>query len=110
MRKLSGYGPSLIVLATALLVLFLGPSAVKQLTYKQTEARMIQASQRLESGNILEQISQAYRDVAVLVEPSVVHISAQPARSITSENLWSASMARIGPRICVAKVDLPEPG
>jgi serine protease Do len=78
MRKLSGYGPSLIVLATAMLVLFLGPSAVQQLTYKQTEARMIQASRRLESGTILEQISQAYRDIADLVEPSVVHISAQP--------------------------------
>ncbi len=76
MRKLSGYGPSLIVLATAVLVLFLGPSAVQQLTYKQTEARRIQAVQRLETNDILQQINQAYRDIATSVEPSVVHISA----------------------------------
>ena len=77
MRKLSGYGPSLIVLATAMLVLFLGPGAVRHLTYQQTEARRIQAVQRLEQSNILEQINQAYRDIAVFVEPSVVHISAR---------------------------------
>ena len=46
MRKLSGYGPSLIVLVTAMLVLFLGPSAVQQLTYTQTQVRIQQASQR----------------------------------------------------------------
>ncbi len=44
MRKLSGYGPSVIVLVTAMLVLYLGPRAVEEITYKQTEARMIQAS------------------------------------------------------------------
>jgi len=77
MRKLSGYGPSLIVLATAMLVLFLGPTAVRHLTYKQTEARRIQAVQRLRNDNILEQINQAYRDIAAFVEPSVVHISAR---------------------------------
>ncbi|MCP3904500.1 MAG: PDZ domain-containing protein [Planctomycetes bacterium] len=77
MRKLSGYGPSLIVLATAMLVLFLGPSAVRQLTFKQTEARIIQAQHRLDGENILAQLNAAYRDIAMLVEPSVVHISAQ---------------------------------
>ena len=77
MRKLSGYGPSLIVLGTAMLVLFLGPAAVQHLTYKQTQARMIQASHRLESNDVLAQINRAYADIATLVEPSVVHISAQ---------------------------------
>jgi len=77
MRRLSGYGPSLIVLATAMLVLFLGPSVVRELTYKQTETRMIQASHRLDSNDVLAQINQAYQDIAAFVEPSVVHISAQ---------------------------------
>ncbi len=77
MRKLTGYGPSLIVLATATLVLVLGPTAVRQLTYKQTRARMIQATNRLESGNVLEAFNRATQDIADFVEPSVVHISAQ---------------------------------
>ncbi|MHC5023629.1 MAG: S1C family serine protease [Planctomycetota bacterium] len=77
MRKLSGYGPSLIVLGTALLVLFAGPGAVRTLTFEQTRARIIQAEHRLEQNNILEALNQAYRDIAAFVEPSVVHISAE---------------------------------
>ncbi|MCH7602395.1 MAG: trypsin-like peptidase domain-containing protein, partial [Planctomycetes bacterium] len=76
-QKLSGYGPSLIVLATAMLVLFVGPSAVRKLTYESTRTQIIQASNRLEGNNVLEQINQAYRDIAMMVEPSVVHISVQ---------------------------------
>ncbi len=85
MRKLSGYGPSLIVLATALLVLFIGPSAVQHLTYKETEVRMVRAANRLEGDDLLARINQAYQDVATVVEPSVVHISArQKVRGRTS--------------------------
>ncbi|MHC4416650.1 MAG: trypsin-like peptidase domain-containing protein [Planctomycetota bacterium] len=77
MRKLNSYGPSLIVLGTALLVLLAGPSAVWRLTYARTNARIVQASERLESNSILEQLNQAYRDLATFVEPSVVHISTE---------------------------------
>ncbi|MBT8484482.1 MAG: PDZ domain-containing protein [Phycisphaerales bacterium] len=88
MRRLNGYGPSLIVLVTAMAVLFLGPGVVQKLTYKQTEARMIQASLRLGEGNVLAQFNQAFDDIAALVEPSVVHINAQQPvadrRSMTS--------------------------
>jgi serine protease Do len=75
-NKLSGYGPSLIVLATAMLVLFAGPSAVKKLTYERTDAQIKLASNRLSGGdNVLAQINEAYRDIALRVEPSVVHVS-----------------------------------
>jgi serine protease Do len=77
MRKLAAYGPSLIVLATAALVLLLGPRAVRQITFAQTQARIVQASDRLEGNSILEQMNVAYRDIAQVVEPSVVHISAE---------------------------------
>ncbi|MHC4100299.1 MAG: trypsin-like peptidase domain-containing protein [Planctomycetota bacterium] len=77
MRKLSSYGPGLIVLGTAIVVLLAGPSAVWRLTYAQSRARIIQAGESLEANPILEQLNQAYRDLATLVEPSVVHISAE---------------------------------
>ena len=77
MRKLSQFGPSIVVLVTAGLVLLVGPKIVRQLTYEQTSARIIEASTRLERNNILEQLNQAYRDIALIVEPSVVHISTQ---------------------------------
>jgi serine protease Do len=77
MRKFSGYGPSIVVLVSAALVLFAGPAAVRRLTYEQTRTRILQASDRLASSDVLSQINQATRDIATLVEPSVVHVSAQ---------------------------------
>lgn len=77
MRKVSMYGPSLVVLATAVIVLVAGPSAVHRLTHVQTTTRAILASERLEQNPILAELNQAYQDVASAVEPSVVHISAQ---------------------------------
>lgn len=77
MRKLHSYGPSLIVLATALAVLVIGPFAVQELTFAHSKARIIQASERLENNGILEELNQAYRDIAAFVEPSVVHISTE---------------------------------
>ena len=82
MRKLGSYGPSLIVLGTAVVVLWAGPQAVWRLTFAQTEARIIQARQALNDNPILQRLSQAYRDIATLVEPSVVHISTE---RLTSE-------------------------
>ena len=75
MRKLHSYGPSLIVLAAALAVLVIGPFAVQELTFTHSKARIIQASERLQNNGILEELNQAYRDIAAIVEPSVVHIS-----------------------------------
>lgn len=75
MRKLSGYGPSLVVLATAAVVLFVGPVAVRQLTYEQTRTQIIQATHNLADNDILVRLNQAYRDIAAVVEPSVVHVS-----------------------------------
>ncbi len=77
MRNLKGYGPSVIVMGTAAVVLFAGPQVVQRLTYEQTRTQIIQAKLSLESNDVLQRINQANRDIALLVEPSVVHISAQ---------------------------------
>jgi hypothetical protein len=80
MRKLSGYGPSFIVLITAAVVLFAGPRIVQRLTYERTRTQIIQARHNLASpevGGVLDRLNQAYRDIAAVVEPSVVHISTQ---------------------------------
>lgn len=76
MRRFSGYGPSLVVLATAAIVLFAGPAAIRQLTYEQTRTRIFQASDRLAHSDVLAQINQSTRDIATMVEPSVVHVGA----------------------------------
>lgn len=76
MRRITDYGPSIVVLATAALVLGLGPLAVRELTFHRTRAQVIQAQATLEATSILEELNGAYRAIAELVEPSVVHISA----------------------------------
>jgi S1-C subfamily serine protease len=98
MRRLTDYGPSVLVLITALVVLLAGPLAVKEITFARDSANVIRASERLEdSSNILSQINQATRDIATRVEPSVVHISAeqrsldrfgQVLRSLSSGSGW----------------------
>ncbi|MCH8005249.1 MAG: trypsin-like peptidase domain-containing protein [Planctomycetes bacterium] len=77
MAKLNAYGPSLIVLGTAAILLVAGPSVVRNLTYHQTKVRIQVAGQRLENSPMLQQLNQAYRDLATFVEPSVVHISTE---------------------------------
>ncbi len=79
MHRLSNYGPSLIVLATLLLLLVAGPVAVRQLTWHQTHTRVQLASERLDENPVLERLNDAYRDLASFVEPSVVHISTERA-------------------------------
>ena len=77
MRKLTGYGPALVVLATAAIVLLAGPSIVWHLTYAQTRARIIRAGEGIIENPVLQNLNQAYRDIAALVEPSVAHISVE---------------------------------
>jgi len=96
MRSLLGAVlPSAVVLATAAMVLLAGPAAVRHITFAQTEARILQASGRLAEGTILEQFSQATRDVALVIEPSVVHVSTRSrvrdSRGVASDLTASGS-------------------
>jgi len=78
-KKLGVYGPSIAVLATVAVVLYAGPLAVERITFARTRAEIIQASERLASNNILEEINRTHRDIATKVEPSVVYISTRRA-------------------------------
>ena len=75
MRRIEFLGPSLLVLAAAGVLLLAGPAAVRQVSQSMTAVQMIGAQERLRSGSLLDQMSQASRDVATIVEPSVVHVS-----------------------------------
>ena len=67
--------PSLLVAGAAAAVLFAAPEAVRRIGHAGTEREIVQASQRLSGGTILDELNQAYRDIARAVEPSVVHVS-----------------------------------
>lgn len=77
MRRITEYGPALIVLVTVGLVLLLGPQLVRELSHARTQAQIHQAKVSLSQNPILDAINQAHRDIATIVEPSVVYISTQ---------------------------------
>ena len=77
MRRINSYGPGILVLCTALLILLLGPELAHRLTFQHTQARIVQAQTRLTESTILEEMNASFRDIATLVEPSVVHVDAR---------------------------------
>jgi S1-C subfamily serine protease len=75
MRHLHSYGPGLVVLGAAGFALLAGPMAVRTFTHAQTSVEIVEAANRLDDGSVLERINEANRDIARMVEPSVVHVS-----------------------------------
>lgn len=75
MPRANHFGPSILVLLTIGAVLFAAPAAIKSVVRARAEVDVRQAVGRLAQENILEQFSAATRDIAVIVEPSVVHVS-----------------------------------
>ena len=75
MPRLTHVGPSIVVLFAAGATLFGGPMVIKSVMTAKTRADVVQASNRLAQGNILAEFSSATRDIATVVEPSVVHVS-----------------------------------
>ena len=75
MRRLEHLGPALVTLAAAGALLLAAPAAVRQLSREGTAVEMAAADARLQKGTLLDALSQSTRDIATLVEPSVVHVS-----------------------------------
>lgn len=75
MRRVEHVGPAVVVVIAAILVLFGAPMAYRGYRAALTEASVREASQRLADNPVLDAMSQASRDLARIVEPSVVHVS-----------------------------------
>jgi serine protease Do len=77
MTRISQIGPAVVVAGTLVAALFAGPATIRGVVNASIRADIAKASARLEDGNVLEVISLAQRDIAIVVEPSVVHVSSQ---------------------------------
>ena len=69
--------PAILVGTTLIGTLFAGPRIVSSLSRAEVRSDVVKAAARLETVGVLEAISAAQRDLAVVVEPSVVHVSSQ---------------------------------
>ncbi len=74
MRSIRWYGPTLILLITALLVMLAGPGAARRIAHQYDETRIQLVKETLAQNPTLEELSNAFKKVATVVEPSVVHI------------------------------------
>lgn len=75
MRRFVSFGPAIVVITAAMLVLALAPVAVRNAQLAGISASVRLAQARLDDGSsLLEQINQATRDIATAVLPGVVHI------------------------------------
>ena len=77
MNRPSHILPAILVGTTLIGTLFAGPRIVSSLSRAEVRSDVVKAAARLETVGVLEAISAAQRDLAVVVEPSVVHVSSR---------------------------------
>lgn len=81
--KVQTLAPAAIVAVAAVLVMLVTPRMVRSSTQARMDAQAVAAKERLSKSNVLEELNQATRDIASIVEPSVLSLSAsgiQPGR------------------------------
>ncbi len=105
MNRIRWYGSTMVLLVTAALVIAVGPRLAQQIAWAQAGARMTLIKNALEQNSTLSQLSDAFRNVAQLVEPSVVHIQVSikqrakaPSRSPKDQWLWRFFGPQMEPR------------
>ncbi|MDP6057718.1 MAG: hypothetical protein QGH33_02445, partial [Pirellulaceae bacterium] len=77
MTRIRWYGPTLVLLITALLVMLVAPQLVQRLEWYRTGAQITLARDTNLENLSLTDLSNAFRNVAKAVRPSVVHIQVE---------------------------------
>ncbi len=74
MNRIRWYGPSVLLIVALLATMWFGPQVMRQIAFAQENAHIVLARNSLTDNPTLAELSDAYRKVAEVVEPSVVHI------------------------------------
>jgi serine protease Do len=88
MNRIRWYGPTLVLLMTALVVMLIGPAVTRQLAHVHKSEELQLVRNELHQNGALAELSNAFRQVAQVVEPSVVHI--QVAMRSPHQNMGGA--------------------
>ena len=75
MQRIRWYGPTLLLLATVVFTMVAAPRLIQNLAYAQTSAKIQLVQNTLTDSPFLAELSNSFRKVSEVVEPSVVHIS-----------------------------------
>ena len=74
MSRIRWYGPTVVLLLTVLLIMILGPGVAQQIAHSHKAARVQFIGESLTNSTFLAELSNSFRDVSQVVEPSVVAI------------------------------------
>ena len=74
MSRIRWYGPTIVLLLTVLLVMILGPGVARQIAHTHTQSRVTFIQNSLVENPFLAELSESFRKVSQVVEPSVVAI------------------------------------
>jgi len=80
MRRFTSFGPAFVVLVTSAVTLVVVPGAIRNIGAAQTHRTVTLAQQALEQDDVLDRLNRATRNIAVAVEPSVVHLEVTSGR------------------------------
>ncbi len=81
MTRIKWYGPTIVLLVTIIIAMIAGPKLVQELTHAHTESHIQLVQHSLSQNPTLADLSDSFRKVAEVVEPSVVHIKILSKRS-----------------------------
>lgn len=81
MKRIRWYGPTVLLVLTTLAVMFVGPRMAEQIAWAQTRARISLIKDELTQNPSLAELSEAFREVAEVVAPSVVHLRVSTKRA-----------------------------
>ena len=93
MNRIRWYGPTLVLLGTMLIVMIAGPGLARRIEHARRGQYITNVRESLEDTGSLATLSEAFRKVAQVVEPSVVHIqvsmrqNARTRRGMPDEDL-----------------------
>jgi len=86
MKQIKWYGPTVLLLITILLLLVAGPPMARKLAYAYDDAKIIQIRENLKSSPSLAELSDSFKQVARVVEKSVVSITVYSKRQAAAGN------------------------
>ncbi|MBI1338404.1 MAG: PDZ domain-containing protein [Phycisphaera sp.] len=82
MNRIKWYGPTVALLVTVLFVMIAGPATVRRIESAHKDQYLINIRDGLEQSSSLEELSKTFRNVAQLVEPSVVFIQVASKQTV----------------------------
>ncbi len=81
MAAIRWYGPTLVLVCTVLVVMITGPGLARRMAFEYEATHIQQISDRAINDISLIELNKAFRNVARIVEPSVVHIDVSQRES-----------------------------